>query len=379
MAGLSELFYNEDCNEFFEWELCTFIGEAVMTSIIFTLSLRSLYEMHSNNKLKEMSFLYFTQILFYLSSILCSALYLLNHCAYCFTSSSSWLYNFSWTVAILSYVVHWGALLLALFFKLHYIFLTTAYEISALFAYAFFGLFASAGLIALICAVYFDYVAQHRIYALLSGELLLAAVVLFHAALSLQFVYKLYAVSQAHGRVSVDFGDRNPMRGAAGMSSAESEDEDEVVENVENEDIASDGSAEGAESRIVILIRKYTILSLVTSVGAIALWVAFSVCMYRDIVEHFFDNVLMVFYLCNVLVDVVCMALSHPFYGAQYAKWCGAVDGGCRRCCEGLSEHKIKRKIRKTQMVLQNSEAEFSPSDDEDEEEDGDEQKPINL
>lgn len=349
--SVDNFFANKVCQDYVYWEIVTFMIEVALIIIIIISCIRVLIEM-GDNKMKSMRSLHLTLMLFYCSSIICCLLYLNNHCIYCFTENYSSISDISWIVAIISFVIHWGTILLAFFFRLYFIFSTTAYEISKLFICLFFTLFFIVGICALLPTIYFDYIYQeNHLYSLTSGGLLLLFVVIFHILLSIMFIYKLFQVTQSIERhdSSHNLQQLSPTNG----------DDDTNNGNGDDNDIPY-------ESKIVSMIRKYTILSIISSIGASLLLITFLICIGIGQIDNFFDNVLMIFYILNVLINMICISLSLSLYNNVYVRFCQNVDNLCKNCCNNLAQYYINNGNKNRWSALQSEQ--LSDSDDPDQE-----------
>eukprot|EP01083_Nonionella_stella_P000400 1162_1 len=291
------VFLNEKCGDNVYWQTTTFCIEFLLTLTTVLICIYSLGAM-KNTHSKQMRFLHWTHILFYISCMVSTILYVNNHFIYCFTENYSFVSDISWMTSIISYVIHWGAVLLALFFRLYYIFQGTTYDISYTFICMFFVLFFSGGAGALVALVYFDYFLENEVLALSSGALLLLLVVIFHVILSIQFVYKLFQVTAATSASHTDI----------------------------------------TSSKMVIIIRKYTILAVIASIGAVLLLIAFGICIGIGGVNNLFDNILMIVYIFNVFINVICISLSLSLYHKYYVKYCNGLDVLCAKCCGSLRQ-----------------------------------------
>lgn len=281
------------------------------------LCLKSLYEMGESNTKKTMKFLYLAHNGFYISSMICCILYLNNHFIYCFTENYSSISDISWIIAIISFVFHWNIISFVLFFRLYYIFQTTIYEISKSFICLFFTLFIIGGVSSLLPTIYFDYIYENQIYSLSAGGLLLFFVVLFQLILSFQFVIKLFQV----------------------ISSSNGNDDNEDNDDNDDNDNHENSDSLNTESKIVTLIRKYTILAFITSIGSLLVLISFIICIAIGKIDNFFDNILMVVYIFNVLINTICVSLSLSLYDILYKKYCNWLDNNCKICCYNLAKN----------------------------------------
>eukprot|EP01083_Nonionella_stella_P239711 838725_1 len=99
ILDLDSLFANENCKNYLFWEIGTFLIECIFTCFTIVICIRALTGMRQMTQLKGRRFLHFTQVLFYLSCIIATILYINNHFIYCFTDNYSSVSDITWIIA----------------------------------------------------------------------------------------------------------------------------------------------------------------------------------------------------------------------------------------------------------------------------------------
>ena len=341
----ASIFNNDVCNERSTLHMSIFAIECICGSFLIALCIRSLSELKENNLFREMKYLHLSQTVFFVAAILSAILSVHEHFEFCFTESTSSLSDISWSVSIGSYLAQSCALLWALFFRIYYISKETTLEISSHFISVFFCLFCIGGLCCLGLEVYYGNITDNAMYSEISQGVMLWMAFIFHFILSKQFVTKLIAVSS----YSVD----SPTPSDNGMDGDLNGD----LNGGFNGDVAqqsppspvhgSQSVDESVEWNIEELIRKYTLLSVATTISGFIVSVLYPICVITDM------EILTVFLIANVLFNVVCVSLSLSFYSHYYVKFCGHPDTVCEHWHTRKSIKKLERTATRSEAELE--------------------------
>jgi len=282
---------------------------SLLSLFIFAACLPSLHIMvrHHRNNRKFSRPLFYAQCAFYVMCIVYSLVRIPDLIFECYTaatalpSASSLLFVF-YPLSILSYAGHWTSLLLILYLRLVLIFQETEQETSRCFQRVSLSLIvAIAALFIAVAVVVTMQSAPVNDFHLL---LIMAFVLLLLThLLMLAFIRKLYVLN----------------RHTFGLEAS--------ATNTLN---------------LVGLMTKYTILTAVsiasTTVSVVAVLGVALVSGYLSDESFLLATTATT---ANVLIDVVCLALSFKFHQKHYACCCSWMDAKCRACCLWLTRNGI--------------------------------------
>jgi len=169
-----------------------------------------------------------------------------------------------------------------------------------------------------IAAGYFMIISPHPQYLPVIAAFLLLFDLAINTTLSLVFICKLSDLHKTH------------IYGVSSLS---------------REININDDNALIRNNKILHLITKYTVLSIISTVSSL-IWISLNACYAFPSCHGVYFEIALVGPILNavVLIDIITMSLSFQFTGKYYIRCCGRCDSQCRKCCVRCTVRKKRRR-----------------------------------
>lgn len=296
------------CNSHIPLEIILFILEHIITIFLLILCIFSIYYV-INFHLKQNPFpksMLISQLLFYISSIIFSISWSMNHYGLCFYIES--LQDLTEILSSLCLGINLLTFILILFCRLFYAFDETPFSISRKNTIIFIIFTVIISLIGFILIIYYLIIQRNLIAIFIIFGIYLFIFTVLSQCLAFIFIYKLYKL---HLQSIIDGRDSNKIIARRSTTNS-SMHIDDRTNNQNNSDL-------------IKTMTKYSILSIIAAIG---ITLTMIISFLRIISEQ--HTILRQLFALTIFIgptiDTICVSLSFKFSEKYYDKFCNNLS-----------------------------------------------------